>query len=80
MSSVTSQIFLAELHPAALEYSLYSLAVSLLGLGCNLSFFWIKPHVKVRMETWLIAGYVLILIVPIWGCVGLSSVEFGFKV
>ncbi len=80
MSSVTTQLFLSELHPAALEYSLYSLAVSLTGLGCNLMFFWVKPHVKVRMETWLITGYILVLIIPIWGCIGLSDVGFGFKV
>ncbi|KAK8064261.1 autophagy-related protein 22 [Apiospora saccharicola] len=32
------------------------------------------------LESWLIIGYAMILIVPVWGCIGLSeAVDFGFK-
>ncbi|KAJ9609001.1 hypothetical protein H2200_006772 [Cladophialophora chaetospira] len=80
ISSVVSQLFLAEIHPSALEWSLYSLAASLTGLLCPLIFLWIRPWVKVRLETWLLGGYILILVIPVWGCVGLANVDLGFKV
>jgi len=33
------------------------------------------------LEYWLVIGYALILIVPIWGCIGLAdNINFGFKV
>ena len=80
VSSVMTQLFLTELRPGALEYSLFSLAQSLLGLICVLIFFWIRPWVKFRLETWLIVGYMLILVIAAWGYVGFSSVDFGLKV
>ena len=80
VSSVTSQLFISEVHPDALEYSLYSLAQTLLQAILPILFLGIQTHLSIRLETWMIIGYVLILIVPIWGCIGLSNIDFGFKV
>jgi len=77
---VTGQLFVAEIHPGALEYSLYALAQTLIQLVLAVIFLWIRPKLSVKLETWLIIGYGLILIIPLWGCIGLSNVDFGFKV
>ncbi|KIX01250.1 uncharacterized protein Z518_08975 [Rhinocladiella mackenziei CBS 650.93] len=77
--SIVGQLFVAEVHPSTLEYSLYSLSQSLLSIGCTVAFFVIRPYIRIKLETWLIMGYALILLIPAWGCIGLSSVDFGFK-
>ena len=80
VNSVTGQIFVAEIRPAALEFSLYSLAQSLLLLVCSLGFLFVQRRLSIRLETWLIIGLAMLLLIPIWGCIGLSNVNFGFKV
>lgn len=80
MSSITSQLYIAEVHPSTLEYSLYSLAQNLFQIGCLLMFLTIFHFSRVRLNAWLFVGYLMILIIPVWGMIGLSSVNFGFKV
>ena len=80
VSSVITQLFVAEIRPGTLEYSLYSLAQYVLMLVCTLVFLWIRPHLSITLESWLIVGYAIILVIPIWGCTGRSTVNFGFKV
>ena len=80
VASVASQLFVAEVRPDALEYSLYSLAQNLLQLFLPIVFLWSRPKLPLRLETWMVIGYSINLIVPIWGCIGLADVNFGFKV
>jgi len=82
LSSVTSQLYFAEVKPDTLEYSLYSLAANIFGVVTSLGFYlwqiWRPPF---SLEYWLVIGYALILIVPIWGCIGFANnINFGFKV
>lgn len=79
-SSVISQLFIAEIRPGTLEFSLFSLTQVLCIIGCNVLFLLIQPHLPVKMETWLLAGYALMVLIPFWGCIGLADVDFGFKV
>ncbi|KAK5169792.1 uncharacterized protein LTR77_005770 [Saxophila tyrrhenica] len=75
VSSVSSQLFVAEIRPGALEYSLYSLAQVLCIIGCQILFLYIRPLVKIRLETWLITGYALSLLLPLWGIIGFADVR-----
>lgn len=82
LSSVTSQLYFTEVKPDILEYSLYSLAGNIFGVVCTLGFYllqnWRPPF---NLEYWLILGYALILVVPLWGCIGLANnISFGMKV
>jgi hypothetical protein len=82
LNSVTSQLYFAEVKPDTLEYSLYTIASNLFQLGCTMGFFglqiWWPPF---NLERWLIVGYGLILIIPIWGSIGLAgNIDFGFRV
>ena len=70
----------ANLKSGALEFSLFSLTQVLCIIGCNLLFLIVRPCLSVTLETWLIAGYALVLIIPVWGCIGLADVNFGWKV
>ncbi|ETN36788.1 uncharacterized protein HMPREF1541_09066 [Cyphellophora europaea CBS 101466] len=79
VSSVISQLFIAEVRPSTLEFSLYSLAQSLFLMGCTLAFLWIRPYFRMGLEMWLLIGYALILVIPVWACIGFSSANFGFK-
>ncbi len=81
LSSVTSQLYYTEVKPDTLEYSLYSLAGNVFQIVTMLAFyFWQIWRPPFSLEHWLILGYALILIVPIWGCIGLANVDFGLKV
>ena len=80
LSSITSQLFFTEIRPTTLEFSLYSLAGNLFSFVCTLAFFIFQHWVRWNMENWLIFGYALILVVPVWGCIGLADIDFGFKV
>ncbi|KAE9381972.1 hypothetical protein N431DRAFT_16241 [Stipitochalara longipes BDJ] len=82
LNSVTAQLYFAEVKPDTLEYSLYSMAANIFGVVTSLGFYllqtWRPPF---SLEHWLIIGYALILIVPIWGCIGFAdNINFGFKV
>jgi MFS family permease len=82
LSSVTSQLYFAEVKPDTFEYSLYSLTANIFGVVTSLGFYlwqiWRPPF---SLEYWLVIGYALILIVPIWGCIGFANnINFGFKV
>ncbi|KAH7031447.1 autophagy-related protein 22-like protein [Microdochium trichocladiopsis] len=81
LRSVTSQLYFVEILPDTLEYSMYSLAGNLMSLLAQWLFFGVQSWRPVlRLEAWLIVGYALALVIPIWGCIGLSeSVGFGFK-
>lgn len=81
LNSVTSQLYFAEVQPDTLEYSLYSIAGIIFQLVCTLGFYllqsWRPPF---SLEYWLVIGYALVLIVPIWGCIGFADdINFGFK-
>lgn len=78
--SVVQQLFVAEIRPGTLEFSLYSLTSVLCIIGCNILFWWIRPRLRVSLESWLIIGYALSILIPVWGLIGLSDVDFGFKV
>lgn len=82
VSSVTSQLFFVEIKPDALEISLYALANNLFGAVMAIAFFFLQDwRPPFSLEKWLIIGYAVILIVPVWGCIGLSeAAHFGFKV
>jgi len=80
VTSVIGQLFVAEIRPGALEYSLYSLAQVLCIIVTNLLFLWIRPKLPISLEKWLISGYAISLLLPIWGCIGFAGVSFGFKV
>jgi MFS-type transporter involved in bile tolerance (Atg22 family) len=82
LNSIISQLYFAEIQPNTLEYSLYSMAFTIFGAVTTLAFYlwqiWRPPF---SLENWLVIGYALILIIPIWGCIGLAdNVNFGFKV
>lgn len=82
LSSVTSQLYFVEVKPDTLEYSLYSMASNFFGVVTTSGFYlwqiWRPPF---SLEYWLVIGYSLILIVPLWGCIGLAdNINFGFKV
>ncbi|KAH8878967.1 hypothetical protein GQ53DRAFT_739491 [Thozetella sp. PMI_491] len=81
LNSVTSQLYFAQVQPDTLEYSLYTLASNLFSVVTQLMFYaiqvWRPPF---SLEHWLVIGYAMILIIPVWGCIGLSeTVSFGFK-
>lgn len=82
MGSVTGQLFFIEIVPDALETSLYSLAGLFFQIAGTLGFFFLQAYKPpFRLEYMMIFGYALILIVPIWGCIGLKAgLNFGFKV
>ena len=79
--SVLAQLFTQTVRPTTMEYSLYSLAGSLLSIVFPLLWLWGNKWVKIRLRSWLIVGYSLALITPFWGSIGISSkVGVGFKV
>jgi MFS-type transporter involved in bile tolerance (Atg22 family) len=78
--SVTGQLFYAEVKPGTLEYTLYALAATISGVIAALGFIWVRPHVPIRLETWLLIAYGLLLIQPAWGCIGFADINFGLKV
>jgi hypothetical protein len=80
LGSITGQLFFATMQPGAVEFSLYSLSGNLFNLICTMTFFLLQRHMQWNLEHCLIVGYALILVVPVWGCIGLSDVDFGFKV
>ncbi|KAJ9606976.1 hypothetical protein H2200_008987 [Cladophialophora chaetospira] len=79
LASVTTQLFFTEIQPTTLEFSLYSMAGNLFSFAFTLAFFLFQSWARWNMEKWLIFGYALILVIPIWGCIGLADVNFGFK-
>lgn len=80
INSNISQLFIAEIRPGALEFSLYSLAQSLFLLGSSLAFLFVQPHFRIRLETWYIIGLVITVLIPAWACIGIADVNFGSKV
>jgi hypothetical protein len=82
ISSVTSQLFVLEVMPGTLEISLYALASTISGVVCTVGFMAVRPYVPIRLETWLLIGYGIMILIPVWGSIGLSAsvVNFGFKV
>lgn len=79
--SVTGQLYYAELKPDTLEYSLYSLSGNLYSVVFTLIFYVLQRRFQWDLGKCLIFGYALILVVPIWGCIGLAPyINFGFKV
>ncbi|KAI0470031.1 vacuole effluxer Atg22 like-domain-containing protein [Xylariaceae sp. FL0804] len=77
--SVTSQIYVTEVRPGALEYSLYALAQTTSSVVAAVLFHLVRPRVPLRLETWLLLSYGLLLLVPVWGYIGLADINFGFK-
>lgn len=80
ISSVTSQLFVLEVFPGTLEISLYALASTISGVICSVGFMALRPYVPIRLETWLLIGYGIMILIPVWGTIGFANVSFGFKV
>jgi hypothetical protein len=80
ISSVTSQLFVLEVLPGTLEISLYALASTISGVICSVGFMALRPYVPIRLETWLLIGYGIMILIPVWGTIGFANVSFGFKV
>ena len=80
ISSVTSQLFVLEVLPDTLEISLYALASTVSGVVCSVGFMALRPYVPIRLETWLLIGYGIMILIPVWGAIGFANVSFGFKV
>ena len=80
ISSVTSQLFVLEVLPDTLEISLYALASTISGVVCSVGFMALRPYVPIRLETWLLIGYGIMILIPVWGAIGFANVSFGFKV
>jgi hypothetical protein len=80
ISSVTSQLFILEVYPGTLEISLYALASTISGVVCSVGFMALRPHIPIRLETWLLIGYGIMILIPVWGAIGFANVSFGFKV
>lgn len=79
--SVTGQLYYTELKPDTLEYSLYSLSGNLYSIVFTLMFYVLQRRFQWDLGKCMIFGYALILVVPVWGCIGLASnINFGFKV
>lgn len=81
VSSITSQLYFVEFKPDTLEYSLYSSGSTVFGGILNLEIYYLQTWWPLlSLQRWLIVGYATILIIPIWGCIGVSiSVDFGFE-
>ena len=80
ISSVISQLFVIEVRPSTLEISLFALAQTISGVVCSVAFLYLRPCIPIHLESWLLFGYAILLLIPIWGCIGFASVHFGFKV
>ena len=78
--SINSQLYFIEIQPDTFEYSLYSLAGNLYSVVITLIFYVLQLRFQWNLGKCLIFAYALILVVPIWGCIGLAGVNFGFKV
>jgi len=79
--SLTSQLYFIEVQPDTFEYSLYTLSGNLFWALLTAVFYVAQLHFKWDLGKVLIIGYALILIIPIWGCIGLANIEnFGLKV
>ncbi|KAH9212521.1 autophagy-related protein 22-like protein [Leptodontidium sp. 2 PMI_412] len=81
LNSVTGQLYYVQVLPDTLEFTLYSMAFTIFGAVTTLAFYllqvWRPPF---RLEYWLVIGYAIILIIPIWGCIGfVDNIDFGFK-
>lgn len=82
LNSVTGQLYYVQVLPDTLEFTLYSMVFTIFGAVTTLAFYllqvWRPPF---RLEYWLVIGYAIILIIPIWGCIGfVDNIDFGFKV
>lgn len=60
--------------------SLYALAMTICGVLVTVAFMVARPLIPIRLETWLLIGYGLLILIPVWGCIGFASVNFGYKV
>ena len=79
--SIAGQLYFIEIKPDTLEYSLYSLAGNLYYFILTIVFYLVQRRFQWDLGRCLIFGYALVLIVPVWGCIGLAkNIEFGFKV
>lgn len=79
--SISSQLYYVEIKPDTLEYSLYTLAGNLYTLVLTLIFYILQLRFQWNLSKCLIFGYALILIPPVWGCIGLAGESaFGLKV
>ena len=78
--SIASQLYYTEMKPDTVGYSIYSLAGNLYSLVCTLAFYLLQRRFHWSLTNCLILGYALILVVPVWGCIGLTgNINFGFK-
>lgn len=78
--SIIGQLYFIEIKPDTLEYSLYSLSGNLYSLVLTTAFYLLQRRFQWDLGKCLIFGYALMLIVPVWGCIGLAgNVDFGFK-
>ncbi|KAF2763360.1 hypothetical protein EJ05DRAFT_496194 [Pseudovirgaria hyperparasitica] len=80
-ASIIGQLYYSELTPNTLEYSLYSLATYIFFVICTTAFYAAHRRWKFTLEKCFVAGYAIILLVPIWGIIGIARQDaFGYKV
>ena len=79
ISSVTSQLFVLEVIPSTLEVSLYALASTISGVVCSVAFMAVRPYVPIRLETWLLIGYCIMVAIPVWGAIGFATSASGSR-
>jgi MFS-type transporter involved in bile tolerance (Atg22 family) len=80
-SSIVSQLYFTELTPSTLEFSLYSLATNIFNLVCLIAFYVLHQKFHFNLEKCMIFGYAWVLIVPVWGIIGIADQSsFGDKV
>jgi hypothetical protein len=78
--SIVGQLYYAEVQPNTLEFSLYSLVGNIFNVACTFAFYWGHRKFHFNLDKCLFVGYALMLILPVWGCIGISNQDrFGDK-
>ena len=79
--SVINQLFVQVVRPTTLEFSLFTLTASLTSVFFSVLWFFTHERIGFSLRTWMIIGYLIALLVPFWGSIGISSnTNVGFKV
>jgi MFS-type transporter involved in bile tolerance (Atg22 family) len=67
------QLYYAEIQPGTLEVSLYSLATYISFIICTITFCLGHRQWNFSLEKCFLLGYAIVLIVPLWGCIGVAK-------
>ncbi|KAF7311958.1 Autophagy-related protein [Mycena indigotica] len=80
--SIINQLFFVTLAPNTLEYTLFTLAGQAFVIIATLALVWVQRvwGKKLNLERCLLVGYAMLLVVPVWCCIGMSHQNaFGNK-